>query len=139
MVYVHYVVDIESIVLIMFHHKVVAIIRMCIFYSFQQFVSNPKLQFKKNHSQNGVKNKNLCEKCNNILGSKYDTELAKLRILALESFKVNNLVDKTIEVKKIILSIFGHFISSSPHDQKSTLDIVMTNYFWTNKNSIINK
>ena len=32
------------------------------FYSFQQFVSDPNLQFKKTHSQNGVKNKIICVK-----------------------------------------------------------------------------
>ena len=106
------------------------------YYSFQQFVTDPKLKFKKNHSQNGVKSKNICSECNNLLGSKYDPELSKLKNIAIESFKGNQLVDKSIDVKKIIKSVFGHYLSISPYDQKTTMDEEMTSYFWDHKNNI---
>lgn len=109
------------------------------FYSFQQHVSNPHKKFRKIHSQDGVKNKNICEACNNLLGSKFDIELGKLRDIALKSFDNIQDVDNRINTKNAIKAVFGHLISSAPNNQKSTLDFEMSNYFWDKKNSIDDK
>lgn len=107
------------------------------YYTYDQFIKDPLKKFKKKHSQNGVKYKYICENCNNLMGAKYDPELAKFRNVALDLIEGTSVSDKKIEVKNVVKSIFGHFIASAPYDIKSVLDEEMTNFYMDKPNSVL--
>lgn len=63
------------------------------------------------HSQNGIKFKTICSKCNNDLGSKYDTELGKFYKCMIEIDK-GDLNDFSINILLIVKSVVGHLLAA---------------------------
>lgn len=79
------------------------------------------------HSQNGLTFTHICENCNNIMGSKYDTHLQIFRdkVLSMINGQTNH---EQFDLKKVCKSVVGHFLAASSDDQ-STFAKTMRDYY----------
>lgn len=67
------------------------------------------------HSQNGIKFKTICPKCNSDLGAKYDTELEKFYKYMVD-INNGNYHEFTINILLIVKSIIGHLLAAGEPD-----------------------
>lgn len=89
---------------------------------------------KPKHSQNGLTFENICQECNNIMGSKYDTQLQSFRNLILSIVKEVPF-DTKFSLEKVCKSVVGHFLSASSYDS-CVFSRIMRDYYLNDNKKI---
>lgn len=92
---------------------------------------------KQKHSQNGLTFSNICDNCNNIMGSQYDTHLQNFRnyiVSIIEQKPYHN----GFVLDKVCKSVIGHFLASSSNDS-SAFAQSMRDFYLYDDNAIFEK
>jgi hypothetical protein len=80
-------------------------------------------------SQNGVKYRTICNKCNNVLGREYDPHLNKFALEVGRLLKTHLVLPRIIHVEtkinRLIRSIFGHLLASKGDYEDTVPDRLM--------------
>lgn len=89
------------------------------------------------HSQNGITFANICEKCNNTMGSKYDIHLQNFRdcIISIIERKPFN---GTFTLECVCKSIIGHFLAAS-NSSSSVFSQAMREFYLNDDETIFEK
>ena len=96
---------------------------------------NPgRMKFSHEYSQNGVKFFFICSSCNNLLGSKYDTDLMLFR----NSILLKNNSEKELpNLNNVINSVIGHLLATIPYSSNK-INKDLREYFASKDISILN-
>lgn len=86
------------------------------------------------HSQNGLTFTNICEKCNNTMGSRYDAHLQYFRDCIISLIEGNHYHGKFV-MENVCKSIIGHFLAVSKYDP-CTFAQAMRNYYLNDDKTI---
>lgn len=82
--------------------------------------------FRPRNSQNGVTFRTLCSTCNNILGSRYDHELAdfcrKVEVYLKSSIKLPDSFEVSAKPGLIIRSVLGHLLAAKTESDEVVMD-----------------
>ena len=79
------------------------------------------------HSQNGIKLRTICNKCNNDLGAIFDVELEKFYKNSLSQLN-NKRVFNPFDLTKVVKAVVGHFLASAK-PQNTTPDNDMRKFY----------
>lgn len=92
----------------------------------------PQPQVKKLNSQNGIKYRTICEKCNNEMGGNSDKELKKLfddvKGFITKEKNINAVRVITINLKLVLKSVFGKFLAMDYEPAKDLISKSMRDF-----------
>jgi len=104
-----------------------------------QKITNLKNTPQYSYSQNGVKYRTICKKCNEDLGHYYDNELNNFSISIRRIFETQIILPSTMQFKvkpnKIIKSVCGHFLAAKLDIENSKIDESLRSKYFNNENS----
>lgn len=104
------------------------------------YCNNPTDLAKNRIMQNGIKFRTLCNKCNNLLGSKYDSCFNQLmkdtKDILINSESLDPIIKLETYPTKIIKSILGHILASKVDKCNTTFDSIIREYVFDD-NSIL--
>lgn len=102
---------------------------------YNSMMEKVKLNRKQTISQNGVRYRSICSKCNNtLLGAKYDPEYKKLVDLLYNLYITPGecgqyVIIKGLKINKICRAIVGHFLAAREDYCTSEIEKDMREYF----------
>lgn len=96
---------------------------------FQRLVLKPDEHHKYFESQNGVKFRTICTRCNNLLGHSYDPILNDFALSIGRMLRTALTIPDVVQVKtrpnRLVRSIFGHLLASKGHIEDTVPDRLM--------------